>query len=79
MKRSTAPRVRYGDLRIRHAQAGCSPAPSLDSAGGRASLRRIGGGRTVVGSLTRREPRDAVDLQRVHCSDVRIRHSHVVS
>ena len=38
---------------------------------------RIGGSRTVVGCITRRGPRDAVDPQRVHCSDLRIRHSHV--
>jgi len=36
---------------------------------------RIGGRRTVVGCITRRGPRDAVDPQRVHCSDLRIRHS----
>src|SRR6185436_12137752 len=38
---------------------------------------RIGGRRTVVGCITRRGPRDAVDPQRVHCSDLRIRYSHV--
>jgi hypothetical protein len=38
---------------------------------------RIGGSRTVVACITRRGWRDAVDPQRVHCSDLRIRHSQV--
>ena len=37
---------------------------------------RIGGSRTVVGCITRRGPRDTVERQRVHYSDLRIRHSH---
>ena len=36
---------------------------------------RIGGSRIVVGCMTRRGPLDAVDPQRGHCSDLRIRHS----
>ena len=38
-------------------------------------FQRIGGSRTVVGCITRRGPRDAVDPQLVHCSGLRIRHS----
>jgi putative transposase len=45
------------------------------SALGRVS-ERIGGSRTVVGCITHRAPRDVVNPQRVHCSDLRIRHSH---
>ena len=36
---------------------------------------RIGGSRTVVGCITRRGPRDAVDPPRVDSNDLRIRHS----
>jgi hypothetical protein len=38
---------------------------------------RIGGSRTVVGCITRRRPREAIDPQRVQSSALRIRHSQV--
>ena len=65
----------YNEHRTHAGRAGRPPAPARTRpALGRVS-GRIGGSRTVVGCITRRGPRDAVDPQRVHCSDLRIRHS----
>jgi hypothetical protein len=40
---------------------------------------RIGGSRTVLACITRRGRRDAVDPQRVHYIDLRIRHSQAAA
>ena len=56
-------------------RAGRPPAPSLDTTG--ASLWAYRWRSHCRGLYTRRWPRDAVDPQRVHRSDLRIRHSHV--
>jgi hypothetical protein len=56
----------------RRRRARTRPAPGRVSG-------RIGGGRIVVGCITRQGQRDAVDPQRVHRSDLRIRHSQVTA
>jgi putative transposase len=64
----------YNEHRTHAGRAGRPPAPSPDTVGAGRVSGRIGGSRTVVGCITRRGPRDAVDPQRIDSSDLRIRH-----